>query len=128
MTSNALHPGNVKTDLRRVPALSGAVVAWGMVRGLQREGVTRRQLSTGLASATVLGCRSREKRARVGKGTKGLVIGAGMAGLACARRLREYGFEVMVLEARDRIGGRGPCSAASARPTASPRCSSRNGD
>src|SRR5262245_42644793 len=35
-----------------------------------------------------------------------LVIGAGMAGLAAAARLRERGLQVLVLEARDRIGGR----------------------
>ncbi len=34
------------------------------------------------------------------------VIGAGMAGLACARRLAGAGFATVVLEARDRIGGR----------------------
>jgi len=34
------------------------------------------------------------------------VIGAGMAGLAAARRLAENGLRVTVLEARDRIGGR----------------------
>lgn len=34
------------------------------------------------------------------------VIGAGAAGLAAARRLVEHGVEVVVLEARDRIGGR----------------------
>ncbi|CAG1015570.1 polyamine oxidase [Rhizobiaceae bacterium] len=34
------------------------------------------------------------------------VIGAGIAGLACARRLAGAGFETVVLEARDRIGGR----------------------
>lgn len=35
-----------------------------------------------------------------------LVIGAGLAGLASARRLQEEGEEVLVLEARDCIGGR----------------------
>jgi monoamine oxidase len=35
-----------------------------------------------------------------------LVIGAGMAGLACAQRLQSAGYGVVVLEARDRIGGR----------------------
>lgn len=34
------------------------------------------------------------------------VIGAGVAGAAAASRLREYGFEVLVIEARDRTGGR----------------------
>src|SRR5436190_8569853 len=35
-----------------------------------------------------------------------LVIGAGVAGLAAARLLRDRGHEVAILEARDRIGGR----------------------
>lgn len=34
------------------------------------------------------------------------VLGAGVAGLSAARELRRKGFEVIVLEARDRIGGR----------------------
>lgn len=35
-----------------------------------------------------------------------IVIGAGMAGLAAAQKLRKAGKEVIVLEARDRMGGR----------------------
>ena len=35
-----------------------------------------------------------------------LVVGAGMAGLAAARQLHEAGFEVRVVEGRDRLGGR----------------------
>jgi monoamine oxidase len=35
-----------------------------------------------------------------------IVVGAGIAGLAAAQRLEANGFEVTVLEARDRIGGR----------------------
>lgn len=40
------------------------------------------------------------------RGEKILVIGAGIAGLAAARELKRRGFEVAILEGRDRIGGR----------------------
>ena len=35
-----------------------------------------------------------------------VVIGAGLAGLAAARKLQSHGYEVLVLEGRERIGGR----------------------
>ena len=35
-----------------------------------------------------------------------VVIGAGIAGLAAAKKLQEVGFKVSVLEAQDRVGGR----------------------
>lgn len=35
-----------------------------------------------------------------------LVIGAGFAGLSCARQLHDAGYKVQVVEARDRLGGR----------------------
>jgi phytoene dehydrogenase-like protein len=35
-----------------------------------------------------------------------IVVGAGFAGLAAADRLAERGADVLVLEARDRVGGR----------------------
>lgn len=41
-----------------------------------------------------------------GKGKKILILGAGIAGLTAAYELQRGGFEVVVLEAQDRIGGR----------------------
>lgn len=67
----------------------------------------RRQfLQSGLFSALALGSLLRGGETRAGNAGKVIVVGAGFAGLAAARRLRDEGFEVVVLEARDRIGGR----------------------
>ena len=49
------------------------------------------------------GCRDQSTRRR---GLRVLVIGAGLAGLAAAREITRQGHHVVVLEARDRIGGR----------------------
>lgn len=42
----------------------------------------------------------------VGRGRKVIVIGAGFSGLACAHELLSAGYDVTVLDARNRIGGR----------------------
>ncbi|RZM25240.1 MAG: FAD-dependent oxidoreductase, partial [Sphingomonas sp.] len=41
-----------------------------------------------------------------GKGRSVIVLGAGIAGLVAAYELQQAGFDVTVLEARDRVGGR----------------------
>ncbi|KAI5710101.1 hypothetical protein M8J75_005633 [Diaphorina citri] len=42
----------------------------------------------------------------VKKSGKVIVIGAGISGLAAARHMEQFGIEVVVLEARERVGGR----------------------
>ena len=41
-----------------------------------------------------------------GKGIKVVILGAGIAGLTAGYELRKAGYEVTILEARDRVGGR----------------------
>jgi monoamine oxidase len=74
-------------------------------------GMTRRQFgavavgstaAVALAACTPLGAGSTTR----GDGLTVLVVGAGVAGLAAAQQLQAAGAEVIVLEARDRIGGR----------------------
>lgn len=56
-----------------------------------------RHLTIGMLLLTVLSAQAQEKV---------VVVGAGIAGLTAARDLAAAGLEVIVLEARDRIGGR----------------------
>ena len=65
--------------------------------------IARRAVLQGLV-AGVLGMAARGAGAMTGR--RVAVIGAGMAGIAAARALREAGSEVTVFEARNRIGGR----------------------
>ena len=66
-------------------------------------------LTAAAVSAVALGARQEHSAALPSSDpvrTDVLVIGAGLAGLACAQRLRSAGRRVLVLEARERLGGR----------------------
>lgn len=65
-------------------------------------------VGTGLlfAPTTVAQTLSQDKKNKKGKGKKVCVIGAGFSGLASAHQLTLMGYDVTVLESRNRIGGR----------------------
>lgn len=67
--------------------------------------VSRRGVLVGTAATALFG-RSTEGRAGGNEDLDVIVIGAGVAGLAAARELTDGGKKVVVVEARDRIGGR----------------------
>lgn len=66
---------------------------------------SRRRLMQGLAATTTLATLARPVVA-MPTNPDVVVIGAGAAGLAAARQLIDYGLEVVIVEAANRIGGR----------------------
>jgi monoamine oxidase len=71
----------------------------GEATSSEHPGTVHGALGTGRRAATQVAERARP-------GERIVVIGAGIAGLAAARQLADGGFDVTVIEARDRIGGR----------------------
>jgi phytoene dehydrogenase-like protein len=67
---------------------------------------TRREFLTLMAAAVVPGVRQVERLQRRGSAQRVIVLGAGLAGLACAYELQNLGHTVSVLEAQMRPGGR----------------------
>src|SRR5206468_3292869 len=77
--------------------------------GARADELTRREMLRAAAAAGVgllLSGSGLASVARRGERRRVLVIGAGLAGLSCAYELNEAGYDVTVVEARDRIGGR----------------------
>ena len=60
--------------------------------------------TSGAALAALSACSAAEKRPAFSK--RVVVIGAGLAGLICAHELLACGYDVFVIEARTRVGGR----------------------
>lgn len=94
-----------------------AVDATPEQRATLREPINARVYFAGEATATegvgtVAGARDSGRRAARDLDSEGesgeriAVIGAGIAGISAARLLSDSGYEVVVIEARDRIGGR----------------------
>jgi monoamine oxidase len=68
---------------------------------------TRRQLLAGTAGIAAAAAAGRfAPAARAADSPRIVVVGAGLAGLSCAYRLKQAGYTARVYEASDRIGGR----------------------
>lgn len=79
------------------------------VLGSINERISRRRLLQGglaLASAAAATTFKRESSAVASGGSSILVVGAGIAGLTAAYRLRQAGVRVDIIEVRNRVGGR----------------------
>jgi monoamine oxidase len=66
-------------------------------------------VGAGIAGAGLLGAMGPAMAAMGGQGSnpgRVIIIGAGLAGLRCAHRLKQYGYSSTVYEANTRIGGR----------------------
>lgn len=76
--------------------------------GSPLDGLTRREMlrASVAAGAGMLLSSSLGFSATRAAGKKVIVVGAGFAGLAAAYELTSAGYEVLVIEARDRVGGR----------------------
>ncbi len=63
-------------------------------------------LAHAVGAAPACAAAAAPRDASIGRGRKVIIFGAGIAGLVSAYELGQAGFDVTVLEARDRVGGR----------------------
>ena len=73
---------------------------------VRQAAASRRSLVVAAATTSLLGAAGAPISARAGNGDRVVVVGAGVAGIVAADRLRRAGYDVRVLEARRRPGGR----------------------
>ena len=76
------------------------------VRSRRVDQQRRRLLQGAGAGALLAGCQSMPAPMRAGKDGDVVIVGAGIAGLTAAWRLRQQGIAVRVFEAQERVGGR----------------------
>lgn len=91
-------PGPAARSMLREP-VSGRLVFAGEATSSSNPAMVHGALESGWRAAAQVGELAR-------RGSRVAVVGAGAAGLACARDLIDAGFDVEILEARDRTGGR----------------------
>jgi len=96
--------------MARTPLAAGLQSAVERIADEERRSTRRRFLrDAGVAAGAVAGAAAFGRTAplaRAATAPRIVVVGAGLAGLTCAYRLRQAGYAAQVFEASDRLGGR----------------------